>query len=150
MGELIVVDKTMIMWDTSGFLPVVITPIPGIISASNATKGKAAKLPICVEGDEKSVQAMGCMYMDPAKYPIPGVGVLKIKKLSADNFAKKVKLEGKKVIIAGKPFDAVFEVMAPAMQLPPPAMGGAPDGTPKYQGGKGNFLVLANMMVKAG
>ncbi|MBT3218500.1 MAG: hypothetical protein HN348_05365 [Proteobacteria bacterium] len=148
MGDFIVVDLCMVMWNPAGFLPAVIAPIPTVIKGT-AKKVKVCKKKVCQEGAEKKVKAMGCVYMNPPGYPIPGVGVLKVKKLKPKQYTKKTKVEKKKAILKGIMFDAIFEVMAPAMQLPPPASGGAPDGKKKYIGGHGMFMELVNLKVKA-
>ena len=78
------------------------------------------------------------MYMAGA-YVIPGTGTLKIDKLNSDQLTTKTKIEGKKAILKGSMFDAVFEVQSPAQQ---PTAGGppVPDSTSKYSGGKGMFV----------
>lgn len=148
MNDFSIGDQTMVMWPVPVFGPAVVTPIPTVIKAS-AAKTKVCKKKVCLKDDEKSVKAMGCMYINPA-YPIPGMGTLKVFKLAPNQLTKKVKVEGKPVILKGIMFDAVFEVMMPGMQLPPPAMGGAPDSMMKYMGGKGQFVELNNMKVKMG
>jgi hypothetical protein len=145
--DFIVVDQTMVNF-LPMFPPAIVTPIPTVIKSS-AAKVKVVMKKACLKGDEKSVESKGCMYLNPAGYPIPGMGTLKVDKLASDQLTTKVKAEGKPFILKGKFFDAVFEVMMPAMQLPPPAMGGAPDSKPKYQQGKGMFLEVTNLKVKA-
>jgi hypothetical protein len=144
--DFIVLDGTMVVF-LPNFPPAIVTPIPTTIKAS-AAKVKACGKKVCLKDDEKSVKSMGCMYLNPS-YPIPGMGTLKVFKLAPDQLTKKVKAEGKPLILKGKFFDAVFEVMMPGMQLPPPAMGGAPDSMMKYMGGKGQLVELTNMKVKA-
>ena len=142
MSKLIIVDG-----DVVNFLPTygnaVVVPIPTTIAGSAAKTtigGKAA----CLEGDEKDVQSAGCMYIAPP-YVIPGSGTLKIDKLGSDQLTEITKVEGKKVILQGSMFDAVFEVQSPAQQ-PTPSGAPVPDSTPKYSGGKGMF-VPSNMTV---
>ena len=147
MGDFIVVDGTMVTF-LPMFPPAIVTPIPTTIKAS-AKKVKACKKNVCLEGDEKQVKSMGCMYLAPPGYPIPGMGTLKIDALDGAQLTKKVKAEGKPMILKGMFFKAVFEVMMPAMQLPPPAMGGAPDSMSKYMNGKGSFMEVTNLFVKA-
>ncbi len=143
----IVVDGTMVNF-LPNFPPAIVTPIPTTIKSS-AKKVKACGKFVCLKGDEKSVKSMGCMYLAPPGYPIPGVGTLKVHKLDPKQLTKKVKAEGKPMILKGVMFTAAFEVMMPAMQLPPPAMGGAPDSMSKYINGKGMLVELTNMKVKA-
>jgi hypothetical protein len=57
------------------------------------------------------------------------------------------KIEGKKVILHGTMFDAVFEVQSPA-QMPAPPGPPVPDSMTKYSGGKGMF-VPTNLTVMA-
>jgi hypothetical protein len=135
MSDMIIVDG-----DVVNFLPTygaaVVVPIPTTISGT-ATKAKVTGKAACLEGDEKQVQSPGCMYMAGA-FVIPGTGTLKIDKLNSDQLTKKLKIEGKKVILHGSMFDAVFEVQSPAQQ--PTPSGSVPDPTPKYSGGKGMFM----------
>jgi hypothetical protein len=135
MSDMIIVDG-----DVVNFLPTygaaVVVPIPTTISGT-ATKAKVTGKPACLEGDEKNVQSPGCMYMAGA-FVIPGTGTLKIDKLNSDQLTKKLKIEGKKVILHGSMFDAVFEVQSPAQQ--PTPGGPVPDPAPKYSGGKGMFV----------
>ena len=135
MSDLIIVDGDMV-----NFLPMygaaIVTPIPTTIAGTAAktnVTGKAA----CLEGDEADVASPGCMYVAPP-YVIPGSGTLKIDKLNSDQLTEKTEIEGKKVIIHGSQFDALFEVQSPAQQ--PTAGGPVPDSTPKYSGGKGMFV----------
>ena len=135
MSDLIIVDG-----DTVNFLPTygaaIVVPIPTTI-AGTASKTKVTGKAACLEGDEKNVQSAGCMYMAGA-YVIPGTGTLKIDKLNSDQLTKKTKIEGKKAILHGSMFDAVFEVQSPAQQ--PTSGGPVPDSTSKYSGGKGMFV----------
>src|SRR5712664_939051 len=135
MSDLIIVDG-----DTVNFLPsfgaAVVVPIPTTI-AGTASKTNVTGKPPCLEGDEKNVQSAGCMYIAGA-YVIPGTGTLKIDKLNSDQLTKKTKIEGKKAILHGSMFDAVFEVQSPAQQ--PTPSGPVPDSTSKYSGGKGMFV----------
>jgi len=145
--DFIVVDATMVTFLPT-YPPAIVTPIPTTIKSS-AAKVKVCKKFVCLKGDEKSVKSMGCMYLAPPGYPIPGMGTLKVHKLASDQLTKNTKAEGKPLILKGMFFDAFFEVMMPAMQLPPPAMGGAPDSNSKYMNGKGQLVELTNMKVKA-
>src|SRR2546423_9327879 len=144
MTDLILVDG-----DTVNFLPTfgaaVVVAIPTTI-AGTASKTKVTGKPACLEGDEKDVKSQGCMYVAPP-YVIPGTGTLKIDKLNSDQLTEKTKIEGKKVILKGSQFDAVFEVQSPAQQPAPPGPP-IPDSNTKYSGGKGSF-VAANAKMKA-
>lgn len=142
MSKFIVVDG-----DTVTFLPTygaaLVVPIPTTI-AGTASKTKVTGKPACLEGDEKDVKSSGCMYVAPP-YVIPGTGTLKIDKLNSDQLTEKTKIEGKKAILQGSMFDAVFEVQSPAQQ---PGTPPTPDSTSKYSGGKGSF-VPSNSKVQA-
>src|SRR5712691_10732181 len=133
-------DFIMVDGDIVNFLPTfgaaVVVPIPTTISGT-ASKTKVTSKPPCLEGDEKNVKSSGCMYIAPP-YVVPGTGTLKIDKLNSDQLTEKTKIEGKKVILKGSMFDAVFEVQSPAQQ--PTAGGPVPDSTSKYSGGKGSFV----------
>ncbi len=94
----------------------------------------------CLEGDEQKVKLPGIMFAKPPAYPVPGVGMFSIDKLGGDQLSKKTKCDGKKLILKGSEFDAVFTVMSPPMQLPPPASGGAPDTSKFEYKGKGKFI----------
>lgn len=144
MSNLIIIDG-----DVVNFLPTygsaVVVPIPTTIAGS-ASKTTVAGKAACLEGDEKDVQSAGCMYVAPP-YVIPGTGTLKIDKLAGDQLTEKTKIEGKKVILHGSTFDAVFEVQSPA-QMPAPPGPPVPDSMTKYSGGKGMF-VPSNASVEA-
>jgi hypothetical protein len=137
MSDFVIVDGDMVNFLPS-FGAAVVVPIPTTIAgtASKVTvTGKAA----CLEGDEKDVQSAGCMYISGA-YVIPGTGTLKIDKLNSDQLTETTLAEGKKIILHGSMFDAVFEVQSPAMQPPPGPGSPIPDSTSKYSGGKGMFV----------
>jgi|SRR6267378_5145857 len=134
MSDLIIVDG-----DTVNFLPsfgvATVVPAPTTISGSAATTKVGSKAP-ALEGDEKNVQSAGCMYTT-ATYVTPGTGTLKIDKLNNDQLTQTTTIEGKKVILKGSAFDAVFEVQSPAKSSSSPPIA---DTTPKYSGGKGSFV----------
>ncbi|MCG8338569.1 MAG: hypothetical protein MJE63_29025 [Proteobacteria bacterium] len=140
MSDIILIDG-----DIVNFLPpfgkAIVVPIPGQMKAGG--KASVQGKNVCIDGDEKNVSVPGCMYTAPP-YTIPGTGTLKIDSLAGDQKAKKMKDGGKPVLLKGKQFNAVFEVMSPAT-MPPPA--GTPDSTPKYNG-KGMF-VSTNLKWKA-
>ena len=143
MSNLIIIDGDMVNFLPT-FGPAVVVPIPTTIAGTagkTTVTGKAA----CLEGDEGDVQSAGCMYIAPP-YVIPGSGTLKIDKLNSDQLTEKTEIEGKKVILHGSMFDAVFEVQSPAQQ--PTPTGPVPDSMTKYSGGKGMF-VPSNMKVMA-
>jgi contractile injection system spike tip protein len=134
MADLIIVDG-----DTVSFLPsfgaATVVPVPTTISSSAATTKVGTKGP-CLEGDEKNVQAQGAMYTT-ATHVTPGTGTLKIDKLNSDQLTTKSTFEGKKVILKGSMFDAVFEVQTPAQTTSSPPV---TDPLAKHSGGKGSFV----------
>ena len=136
MSDLVIVDG-----DTVNFLPsfgaAIVVPIPTTIKGT-ASKTDVTGKKTCLEGDEKDVQSAGCMYIAGANV-IPGTGTLKIDKLASDQLTEKTKAEGKKIILHGTQFDAVFEVQSPAQQPAPPGPP-VPDANTKYSGGKGMFI----------
>jgi hypothetical protein len=132
-------DLIMVDGDTVTFMPsfglATVVPIPTTISTSAATTKVGSKGP-CLEGDEKNVQSAGCLYTT-ATHTLPGTGTLKIDKLNSDQVTTKTTIEGKKVILKGSTFDAVFEVQAGAKtSSSPPVL----DTVTKYSGGKGSFV----------
>jgi hypothetical protein len=134
MSDLIIVDG-----DTVTFLPSVglatVVPVPTTISGSAATTTVTNKAP-ALEGHEKNVEVKNCMYTT-ATYVTPGTGTLKIDQLNSDQLTQSSTVEGKKVILKGSQFNAVFEVQSPAQSSSSPPI---PDSTPKYSGGKGSFV----------
>jgi hypothetical protein len=135
MADLIIVDG-----DTVTFLPnfgaALVVPKPTTISSTAATTKVGTKAP-CLEGDEGGVESPGCQYSTVA-FPTPGSGTLKIEKLNNDQLTTKTTIEGKKVILKGSMFDAVFEVKMKAQLITPTST--TLDTTPKYSGGKGSFV----------
>lgn len=135
MSNLVIVDG-----DVVTFLPTfgnaLVVPIPTTISGSAAATKVTGKPP-CLEGDEGSVESPGCMYVAPP-FVIPGTGTLKIDKLNDDQLTSTTEIEGKKAVVQGSMFDAVFEVQSPAQQ--PTSGGPVPDSNTSYSGGKGMFV----------
>ncbi|HEV8400839.1 MAG TPA: hypothetical protein VGQ18_13495 [Gemmatimonadales bacterium] len=142
MSDVIIVDGDMV-----NFLPsfgvATVVPVPTTISGSAGNTKVGTKAP-ALEGDEKNVESQNCMYTT-ATYVTPGTGTLKIDKLNSDQLTQSTTIEGKKVILKGSQFDAVFEVQQPAKSSSSPPV---PDSTPKYSGGKGSF-VASNQVVFA-
>ena len=141
-------DFILVTGDQAIFKPkfgqAIVTPIPGTLIGSG--KAKVDGRIICVNGDEKKVIVPGCPYMT-SQFNIPGMGILSIRSLAANQKARKVKSGGKPVLLKGTTFTAKFQVVLPAMKpLPPPAPP-LPDPVPIYSG-TGNFLTL-NFKVRA-
>jgi len=132
MSDFVIIDG-----DTAMFMPnfgaAIVVVQPGQITGSGpATFGGS---PMCIDGDETSVEVPGCMYMTP-QYSIPGTGTLKIDALASDQLATKSTTDGTALILKGGNFTAKFEVQSPAQMPPPPS---TPDATPFYSG-NGNFI----------
>ena len=130
-------DSAIVTGDQVKFLPTqgnasLIAPaiIPIIGTGTLAVMSKL----VCLEGDEKNVH-MPIPYT-AGPYSIPGMGLLKITALAADQLSQKL-MNGKKVILKGAQFDAEMQVTVPAQQ--PTPTGPVPDATPKYTG-KGEFM----------
>ena len=77
----------------------------------------------------------GCAYIS-GSYTIPGMGVLSIAALEADQLSRKSRSGGKFLMLRGSTFTAQFQVTAPA-QMPAPG-GPVPDPLPLYTG-SGSF-----------
>ena len=134
MSDFIIIDTDIVNFMPS-FPPATVVVAPGTMKGSG--KANFSGKPICVEGDEKDVEVPGCMYISGG-FVIPGVGTLKIQALNADQLATKTNSDGKKVILKGSMFTAVFEVQTPAQQPAPPSAP-IPDPTPQYTG-QGQFV----------
>ncbi len=138
-------DFVLITGDTVMFNPTfgqaIVVVQPGTLNGTgkNNVDGK----PVCIEGDEATVKVPGCAYQTP-QCSIPGVGMLSIASLGADQTAKRTKSGGKAVLLKGSVFNAKFEVMVPAQQPQSPSP--TPDSTPQYSG-TGSF-VTTNVRVK--
>lgn len=135
---LITGDKAMFN-PTFGQATITVRPGDLIGTGKDKINGKL----ICVDGDEKKVIVPGCPYITP-QYSIPGVGMLFIQSLAANQKAKKTKSGGKPVLLKGASFNAKFTVMVPAQQ--PSAPNPIPDNTPQYSG-TGTFISM-NLKVK--
>jgi hypothetical protein len=138
MTDIIIIDS-----DNALFMPVfgmaVVVVRPGKLTGSGKTTVSGKK--ICLAGDEKKVEVLGCMYVTP-QFVIPGSGTLKIAALDAGQLSKTTKDSGKKIILKGSAFTAKFEVQSPAKDS---ALN--PDPLSQYSG-SGNFI-STNIKVKA-
>jgi hypothetical protein len=138
-------DFILMTGDKAMFNPTFGQAIVGVQPGDLIGSGKAqinGKL-VCVDGDEKNVMVPGCTYTTP-QYSIPGVGMLSIQSLAANQKAQKTKSGNKPVLLKGSSFQAKFQVMTPAQQ--PTATGLVPDATPQYSG-TGTFTTM-NVKVK--
>jgi hypothetical protein len=142
MSKFVVIngDNVLFTAGTFGAAQFVSPPPPVPISGSAKLSSGS---PVCVEGDEKSVVLSGIAYVNGSF--VGGLGTLKIEKLSGDQVAQKLEVGGKKVILVGSQFDAVFEVVTPAQT---PSTPPSPDATPRYSG-KGTFVTSNQKLVGA-
>lgn len=142
MADFILITGDQAMFNpTFGQAIVVVRPGNLIGSGKDKVNGKI----ICVDGDEKKVMVPGCTYMT-SQHSIPGVGMLTIESLAANQKAKKTKSGGKPVLLKGGSFKAKFQVMVPAQQPPPGPGAPIPDSTPQYSG-SGTFITT-NLITK--
>lgn len=141
MADFILTTGDTVLFNPS-FGAAIVTPIPGtLVGTGRSTVGGK---PVCVEGDEKQVVVPGVVYMSPA-YPIPGVGVLKIDALAADQKGRETRSGGKPVLLKGGSFTAKLQVVTPAQQPKPPAPP-TPDTTAEYAGT--GVFVTTNLRVR--
>ncbi len=151
-GDFIIIDGTKVVFDPVFGAAIVVSKPCKIQGSGKEPLDKDGNIAVdengkvdrkrgiytpCIMGDEKRVKVPGVKYTVPP-FVIPGIGALEIYKLGPNQIAKKLKSGGKKVILAGKQFEAVFSVKIPA-KMPHPA--GAPINDPiaKYQG-TGRFI----------
>ena len=164
MSDFVLIDGDLVMFNPN-FGPAIVKVQPGVLKASGGYnphyaehgKLKAEKgdeplrqgvngRAVCIEGDERNVLVPGCIYTTPM-YPIPGVGTLKIQSLPSDCRAQQDSLSGKRVLLKGRSFMAVFEVQT-AAKMPLPGPGAPlPDPTPQYT--RTGHFVTTNQTQKA-
>ena len=142
MADFILTTGDLAMFNPT-FGQAIVTARPGNLMGSG--KDKVNGKIVCVDGDEKKVIVPGCSYMTP-QCSIPGVGMLTIESLAANQKAKKTKSGGKPVLLKGGTFKAKFQVMVPAQQPPSGPNPPIPDSTPQYSG-SGTFITT-NLVLK--
>lgn len=129
-------DWILIDGDRAEFAPnfaaAVVAVRPGKLEASGPATRDGNRL--CVDGDEQRLRVSGCTYVTPA-FPVPGVGILEISALAADQRARKTTSGDQPVLLLGSRFTARFTVSSPAF-FP---LGPIPDPTPSYPG-EGRFV----------
>lgn len=138
MADFILIDGDQAIFMPS-FGAATVVVAPGVLTGSGDSTHNGK--PLCIEGDESSVEVPGCMYMTP-QYVIPGAGTLKIDSLAGDQVAQKTSTSGTPVMLKGSNFTAKFEVQSPAQQ--PTPSGPVPDSTPSYTG-SGMFVTTNTM-----
>lgn len=134
MADFVLIDGDLALFQPTFAIATVVVR-PGTLRGSGSSSYSNKKL--CVDGDEKSVEVPGCMYITTL-HTIPGVGTLKIQALAPDQKARTTRSGGKAVLLKGAQFQAVFEVQTPAQQPPPGPSPPIPDPTPQYPG-QGQF-----------
>jgi len=122
------------------FPPAIAVPTPGTITGT--AQAQSNPMTACVEGDEASVVVPGVAYTSGA-FSAPGVGMLSIESLAADQVARNATSGGKGLILKGVKFRAKLQVTAPATN----PSSGAPDPVAVYNG-TGSF-VTTNGVFKA-
>jgi hypothetical protein len=139
-------DFVLIDGDLAIFMPAfgaaLVVVRPGTLAGSGP--GTVGGKPICVDGDESSVEVAGCVYMT-SQFTIPGTGTLKISALAGDQKAKVSQTGEKAMLLKGSKFTAEFQVQAPAQQPPPGPGAPIPDSTSKYSG-SGSFATTNTIM----
>lgn len=160
MGDFCVVDQTMVLvmmapWGVAPSpVPVPVPPPVGpatIIAVPMPIKGSAKKVKVVgkkavLDGDEKKWKTMA-VYMS-GLYVIPGMGMCKISMLGMDQKTKKVKAEGKAMVLKGSTCVVEFKPMLKAMYQPPGPVPPQMCPLPAFYG-QGKFLELTNLKVKA-
>lgn len=135
MADYILIHNDKVMF-VSMFEDAIVFPKEGVIEGTGPATLGGVK--VCIAGDEKSVEIKDCVYMTPT-FCIPGKGNVKVKALAGDQQAKKTQSDGKKVLLKGTMFDAVFEVKMKALEPPKGPAKPVEDPKASYTG-KGMFI----------
>jgi len=133
-------DMIQITIPPPALVPMIMAPVPLIGTSTNVT---ATGPLICLQGDELPPMIRGPLPYTAPPFVTPGVGTLTLI-LTPTNFTLQTK-NGKPILIKGTPFQAIFNVSAPAMQ-PTPA-GPIPDPM-VVKPGTAQFITT-NFVVKA-
>lgn len=137
--DLVILSGDQAIFDAT-FSPAIIVPIPGVITGT--AQAQSSGPTACLVGDETSVQVPGVAYTSGA-FTIPGVGMLTILSLGADQQAVQGTSGGKPFILKGSTFQAQFQVLAPASN-PTTAV----DPVPIYYG-TGQFVTTNSVFTTA-
>lgn len=134
------------------YMPVFPTPIPATVTVRPGklvgtgiynVQGKI----VCVDGDHtQSGYVPNCAYITPA-HPVPGMGILRIARLSPDNMSGMWVIDGKQVLVTGTILAAWFEVTQPA-KSPPLAL--TPDPNLFYRDGQCKFVPVQQIVEDKG
>lgn len=120
------------------FPPAIVEVKPGQLKATSQNvqiNGKA----VCLAKDSQNVKVAGCMYTAPP-FVMPGSGTLSIAQLAPNQSSKKVRCNGKPLLLKGTQCQARFKVASGAKTPPAPPVAPAPDPMPQYMG----FALLLN------
>lgn len=112
------------------FNPALVKVQPGTLTGTGRPV-KIIQQAVCVQGDEASATVPGCAYVSGG-FTVPGVGVLSISSLGADQLSPHCRSGGKPLLRRGTRFTASFQVTVPA-QMPTPG-GSVPDPISLYTG----------------
>lgn len=124
------------------FTNALTVPLPGVLIASSQ-RVRVNKTPLCLAQDFHSVIVEGVVYISPP-FVVPGEGEITIFQIAEDQYTKKVRCNGKPILLKGTIFQAKFTVQAKAKTPPPPS---EQDPMPEYMG-QGIF-VNTNVTVRA-
>jgi uncharacterized Zn-binding protein involved in type VI secretion len=117
MGDAVVVGGDTFTVDPSfGDATVAGKLTSNMIAVGSLSRVKIQGKPVCVQGDESvSIFLPGLTYTAGSFASPPGTGLARNMSLAADQIAKRVSVNGKKVVLKGSQFKATFQGMSPAM-----------------------------------
>ena len=101
--------------------PMLVSPVP---LTGTGAPNLVNNMPVCLQGDELPPALRGPLPYIAPPFVTPGMGTLTLV-LTPANTTLRTTVAGKPALIKGTPFNATFNVTAPAMQ-PTPA-GPVPD-----------------------
>jgi hypothetical protein len=115
-------DFILVTGDLVNFKPIFGKATVRVASGHLTGTGRATAngKTICIEGDEKKVRVFPGTYTSPPFVTPPGSGTASITSLARNQKAKRVKSNGKAVLLKGSSFTAQFQVTTPATKPPPP------------------------------
>lgn len=117
MGDTVVVGSDTFSVDPSfGDATVAGKLTSNMIAVGCAARVKIQGKPVCVQGDESvSIFLPGLTYTAGSFASPTGTGFVRIMSLAPDQIAKRVSVNGKKLILKGSQFKATFQAISPAM-----------------------------------
>jgi len=105
-------------------VPPIMAPVPLVASGFH----KINSMPVCLDGDELPPSLLVPLPYTDGSFTIPGMGTIKLTLLPI-HLSKVDKDRGKPLLLQGTPFQAQFQVSAPA-QMPAPPAPPIPDPAP--------------------